>query len=194
MKKIIVAVALVALAAAPTASAKGPTHAELTGPGLRTPILFNGYGEGGGNAFSRFVDGVGWFPAMFGQQPSPMLRGRPSGPLGSAYTVRYRVPTGDARAVRIVQTLYPYATGGAVVYTKPAQPLFGMASPGGWFRAAPFVKPMLVKRGLPATAAAATPGSSGTYWLLWGGIAVLGALTVLALGSRLRRRPAPSPA
>lgn len=193
MKKITVAVALVALAAAPTASAKGPTHAELTGPGLRTPIVFNGYGEGGGSAFGRFVEGVGWFPAMFGQQPSPMLAGRPGGKLGSGYTARYRVPTGS-RPATILQTLYPYAAGGMVVYTRPGQRLFGSTTSGGWFRAQPFVKPMLVKRGLPTVPPSASRGSNRPAWVAGAGIAVLAAALVLFGLTRLRRRPEPSPA
>ena len=193
MKKLTFAVALVALAAAPAASAKGPTHAEITGPGLGHPIVFNGYGEGGGSAFGRFVEGVGWFPAMFGQQPSPMLAGRPGGKLGSSYTARYRVPTGS-RPATIVQTLYPYAAGGMVVYTRPGQRLFGSTTSGGWFRAQPFVKPMLVKRGLPSAPPSASTGSSWPAWVAGAGIAVLAAALVLFGLTRLRRRPAPSPA
>ena len=193
MRKATFAAALIALAAIPTASAKGPTHAELTGPGLGHPIVFNGYGEGGGTGFGRFVEGVGWFPAMFGQQPSPMLTARPGGALGPAYSVRYRVPTGS-RPATIVQTLYPFATGGTVVYTKPGQRLFGTATPGGWFRAAPFVKPMLVKRGLPATAPAATGSSGWPAWVAGVGAALL-ATALAAVGvSRLRRRPHATPA
>jgi hypothetical protein len=194
MRKITFAVALLALATAPAALAKGPTHAEITGPGLAHPIVYNGYGEGGvgGGGFASFVEGVGFFPAMFGQQPNPMLAGRPRGELGPAYTIRYRVPTGDSPAT-IVQTLYPYAAGGAVVYTKPGQRLFGTATPGGWFRAWSSVKLLLVDRGLPATAPVTT-GSDGRNWLLWAAVALLVAIAAVFSGSRLRRRPAPSPA
>jgi len=193
MRKLTFAVALLALAAAPGASAKGPTRAEISGPGLAHPIVFNGYGEGGGSAFGRFVEGVGWFPAMFGQQPSPLLAGRPSVKLGPGYTARYRVPTGG-RPATIVQTLYPYAAGGMVVYTRPGQRLFGTATPGGWFRARPFVKPMLVRRGLPPAAPSASTGSNWPAWVAGAGIAVLAAALVLLGLTRLRRRPAPSPA
>ncbi len=106
-------VLLAVLAAAPSASAKGPSHAEISGPGLRNPIVFKGYGEpGADSAFGRLVDGLGFFPAAFGQQPSPMLSARPRGDLGPRYAVRYRVPTGG-RPATITQTLYPYAAGGA---------------------------------------------------------------------------------
>jgi hypothetical protein len=193
MKRITVALAALALAAAPTALAKGPSHAEITGPGLDRPIVFDGFAESGGIPFSRFVEGVGWFPAVFGQQPSPLLAGRPRGSLGPAYTIRYRVPTGGPRPTTIVQILYPFAAGGPVVYTRPGQPLFGTRAGGGWFRAAAFVKPMLVKRGLPVSPPAST-GSGGVSWLVWLGIGVLGAVAAVALASRLRRRPAPSPA
>lgn len=147
-------VLLAVLAAAPSASAKGPSHAEISGPGLRNPIVFKGYGEpGADSAFGRLVDGLGFFPAAFGQQPSPMLSARPRGDLGPRYAVRYRVPTGG-RPATITQTLYPYAAGGALVYTRPGQPLYGRTTPGGWFRVLPTVKPLLVRRGLPATAPA----------------------------------------
>lgn len=147
-------VLLAVFAAAPSASAKGPSHAEISGPGLRNPIVLKGYGEpGADSAFGRLVDGLGFFPAAFGQQPSPMLSARPRGDLGPRYPVRYRVPTGG-RPATITQTLYPYAAGGAVVYTRPGQPLYGRTTPGGWFRVLPTVKPLLVRRGLPATAPA----------------------------------------
>ena len=184
---------LVVLAAAPSASAKGPSHAEISGPGLAHPIVFKGYGEPGVNcAFGRLVDGLGFFQAAFGQQPSPMLSARPRETLGPRYAVRYRVPTGS-RPATITQTLYPYASAGAVVYTPPGQPLFGTTTPGGWFRALPGVKPLLVRRGLPATPTARTD-SSGTSWLIRAGVAVFAVLAAVAGGSRLRRRPAPTPA
>ena len=82
-----------------------------------------------------------------------MLSARPRGDLGPRYAVRYRVPTGG-RPATITQTLYPYAAGGALVYTRPGQPLYGRTTPGGWFRVLPTVKPLLVRRGLPATAPA----------------------------------------
>jgi hypothetical protein len=186
-------VLLAVLAAAPAASAKGPTHAEISGPGLAHPIVFNGFGEpGSGSSFGTLVDGLGFFPAVFGQQPSPMLPARPRGELGPRYAVRYRVPTGS-RPATITQTLYPYAVGGVAVYTRPGQPLFGMKIPGGWFRGTAAATTLLVKRGLPASA----PGTDGgstlriAAWMV--AVAAAAALAAFAL-SRLRRRPQPRPA
>lgn len=186
-------VLLLVLAAAPSASAKGPSHAEISGPGLAHPIVFKGYGEpGADSAFGRLVDGLGFFPAAFGQQPSPMLSARPRGDLGLRYAVRYRVPTGG-RPVTITQSLYPYAPGGALVYTRPGQPIFGTVVPGGWFRALPAVQPLLVHRGLPAAAPNAGGRSAARVVAAIG--AALAAVALAAFGlSRLRRRPEPRPA
>jgi len=184
-------VLLAVLVAAPTASAKGPTHAEISGPGLGHPIVFDGFGEpGAGSGFGTLVDGLGFFPAAFGQQPSPMLPARPRGELGPRYVVRYRVPTGS-RPATITQALYPYAAGGLLVYTRPGQALFGMGTQGGWFRGTAAVKALLVSRGLSGSA----PGGDSSHiwrWVLLLAFGLAGIVLVAALRRRPGARPAPA--
>ena len=135
----------------------------------------------------------GFFPAAFGQSPDPMLPTRPSGNLGPKLTIRYVVPggdnqTGESQTFHITQDVYPYAKGGAVTYMKPGQPIFGMATLGGWYRAYG-LKEALVRLGLPTRPAQDAAVSS---YALFAGIGIPGALVLtgaflLVRRSRLRR-------
>ena len=180
------AIALIALAVVPAAFAKGPTEARISGPGIGKTIVAGGDAESGAPSdFGTLVEGLGFFPAAFGQQPDPMLLGRPGGDLGPKYVVAYHVPTGETSAVEITQDVYPYADGGPVSYMRPRQPLFGTAVPGGWFRADDAVKPILVGYGLPSNA----PGRGGGSDLLgpfavFTAVLLAGALLVVALTRR----------
>jgi hypothetical protein len=192
MTRIAFVTAVLALVLAPAALATGPTEARISGPGLGKAILFSGDSESGSSDFNSFVEGVGFFPSVFGQQPDPMLPGRPDGDLGPKYTVEYKVPTGYTTAALVAQDVYPYAEGGPVAYMRPGQPVFNAQSPtvGGWFRAPDSVKLLLVDRGLPASA----PGGSGTDFgppVTFAALLLVGALFVLAF-MRVRRRPKPS--
>ena len=122
-------VLLAAAALAPAALAKGPSAARITGPGLDRALAVKGTEMSG--ALGDLTQYGGFFPAAFGQQPSPMLARRPAN-LGPRYTIHYVVP-GD-RVYHLTQDLYPYARGGAVTYMKPDQAIFGMGSRGGWYR------------------------------------------------------------
>ena len=86
MKRLLFVLCAAALLA-PAALAKGPSEASITGPGLSKPITFNGMDDA-----SRLTEYTGVFPAVFGQSPDPMLKGRPAGSLGQKYTIRYVVP------------------------------------------------------------------------------------------------------
>ena len=105
---------------APAAFAKGPSEASISGPGLDKTIVLAGIGDS-----SDLTQDTGFFPAVFGQSPDPMLPGRPSGELGPEFTIRYVVPGGNSTSFRLTQELYPYAAGGALTYMKPGQPIFG---------------------------------------------------------------------
>jgi hypothetical protein len=148
--------ALAALAAAlllPAAGlAKGPSAASISGPGLGKAIKVSGNGETAGTALGELTVAVGFFPAAFGQEPNPMLSGRPDGKLGPKYTIRYVVPGAYGAKFHIAQGLYPYAAGGAVSYMKPRQKLFDFTTRGGWFRGGDALKQTLVQDGLPARA------------------------------------------
>jgi NADPH-dependent 2,4-dienoyl-CoA reductase/sulfur reductase-like enzyme len=90
---------------------------------------------------------------MFGQSPDPTLASRPSGSLGPRYKVVYIVPGPNDIPSRVVQFVYPYAKPVALTFMRPGQPFWeGETTHGGWFRASPGLKRMLVRAGLPASA------------------------------------------
>jgi hypothetical protein len=194
MKRIAFMAGVLALVLAPTALAKGPTEARIAGPGLGKAIVLSGDAESGGPSdFGSFVEGTGFFPSVFGQQPDPMLAAQPGGALGPKYTVEYEVPTGYTTTAVVSQDLYPYADGGPVAYMRPGQPVFDQGSPtvGGWFRTTDAVKPLLVDHGLRATAPAGDEGRDFGPLVPFAAVLLVGALFALAL-TRVRRRPKPS--
>jgi LPXTG-motif cell wall-anchored protein len=181
---LVLAGLAVALVVPATAAAKGPSQASVSGGGLAKPINIGGNGEQEGTPLGNLTMQAGFFPAAFGQSPDPMLKGRPQGKLGPRFTIHYVVPGPDNKTFRIVQDAYPYAEGGAVTYMKPNQPIFGMATIGGWFRAYG-LKQTLVHQGLPAQPAGS---SSGSNFALVAGIGIPGALALAGAGLFLRRR------
>ncbi len=155
MKRLILLLALTALAMPSLALGKGPSAATMEGPGGGGGgITFSG--DEGSGPLGDLTQQSGWFAAAFEQEPNPMLASRPKGDLGPKYTVTYTVPTDMNRTVTIRQDVYPYASTGPVTYMAPGQPIFDMQTRGGWFQAGPDLKETLVAAGLPATAAASS--------------------------------------
>jgi len=193
MKRLFLILAITALALPAGALGKGPSGASLDGPG-GGGITFNGDGESGGTPLGDLTDQSGFFPATFGQQPDPMLPGRPKGDLGPRYTITYTVPGPNNDLDKIRQDLYPYASPAPVVYTAPGQKFFGSErTRGGWFQADPALKETLVSAGLPAQPPAASGGGS----MLSVSLVSLGAAALLLLAATavvLRRRMRPAPA
>jgi hypothetical protein len=189
MKRLLLLVAVAALAAPATALAKGPDEATITGPGLDKAITIKGPEEVG-SPMMAFADAAGFFPAAFGQQPNPMLPGRPKGDLGPRYTIKYHVPGPEGDAFSISQDLYPYALPSAVTYMKAGQEIFDMTTQGGWWSNAA-LKDQLVALGLPTSATAADNSSaSSAGFFSTGRLGVL-VLVLLLLGGAtlvMRRR------
>src|SRR5262249_53797583 len=133
--RYLVLAAAVSLVFAPAASAKGPSAASITGPGLSSPVAIDGYGEGDSSTpLGILVTEGGFFPQVFGGSPSPRLRSKPAGSLGSRYVVTYEVPGGSSpQPDRLRQDLYPYARGGPVTYMAADQVFWGnFRTVGGW--------------------------------------------------------------
>ena len=105
---------------APAAFAKGPSEASISGPGLDKTIVLAGMGDS-----SDLTQDTGFFPAVFGQSPDPMLPGKPSGELGPSSRSATSSRAGTRPRFRLTQELYPYAAGGGPTYMKPGQPIFG---------------------------------------------------------------------
>jgi hypothetical protein len=185
----LAAAALAALALPTAASAKGPTEGSISGPGFSkvVKVLYDG---GGGSAGDNLTQESGFFPAAFGQSPDPMLHAKPAGPLGPRYAVAWKVPGGSGTMFRIRQDVYPYAHGGALTYTKPGQPIFGMSTRGGWYRD-PELKSTLISLGLSANAP--SEGSGGFNYPLVFGLAAAGVLGAVLLLFLRRQRGQRSP-
>jgi hypothetical protein len=157
MKRLIVIpVVGLALLLAGSAAAKGPSAAKITGPGLASALTISGIGEGDTSTdLGLLVAEGGFFPQVFGQSPSPLLKKQPQD-LGPRYTVTYTVPGPTESALE--QELYPYATGAPVTYMRAGQRFWETQSTlGGWYRGTAQLKSMLVRAGLPASAAPPRP-------------------------------------
>jgi hypothetical protein len=182
--------ALPALVATAPATAKGPSTAALTGPGLSRALTVKGIGEVGvGTPLGALVQYGGYFAQVFNQIPDPTLRTPPSGSLGPRYRVIYLVPGPNGGVSTIFQDVYPYARPHSLTHMLAGQRFWnGMHTHGGWFVSGPQLKATLVEAGLPKSPPA--PGASFPW--AWTGagaaaFAVLLLLTVRMLGvPRLR--------
>ena len=155
-RPLLLAAALAALLSFPAAAtAKGPSAASITGPGLRHALSIQGYGEGGNDtALGTLVSEGGFFPQAFGSTPTATTS-QPVGSLGPRYEVTYTVPGGTQGDSTLRQDLYPYAVQGPVTYMAPAQKFWDTQStPGGWYRGTVQLRRVLVKAGLPPRAPA----------------------------------------
>ena len=188
MFRFSILLALAALAVPTAAMAKGPTEGTISGPEFSktVKVLYDG---GGGSPGDNLTQASGFFPAAFGQSPSPMLERKPSGPRGPRYIVVWKVPNGGGENYHLRQQLYPYARGGAVSYTKPGQSIFGATSQGGWYRDAG-LKATLVALGLPKQAPSS---SSGPSLALIAGVAAAAVLAAVAVVALVRQRGQRSP-
>ena len=184
---LVLAAFALALLLPAAAAAKGPSEASITGGNLTKTIKIVGDGESDQTPLGQMTMEAGFFPAAYGQSPNPMLLSRPKGNLGPTLTIHYVVPGENSAKFYVDQDVYPYAKGGAVTYMKPNQPIFGMGTRGGWYRAYG-LKRTLIKQGLPARAAGS--GSSGSNLALLAGIGIPGALALTGAAFFLRRRKA----
>jgi hypothetical protein len=205
MRRLVFLVAVLAgLTVAATAHAKGPIAATIDGPGAGGGISLGGNGEpGSGEPLGSLSDHAGLFPAAFGQEPDPMLAGRPSGDLGPRYTIAYRLPAPNGGESVIRQDLYPYAAGGPVTYTRPGQTFFGTErTRGGWYRGSAALRQTLVQVGLPAEKGGrmiptpdpvpADDGGTGLtdLWPALVAVLLIAIAPLMALLARFRARPA----
>ena len=154
MRRVLVAVALVALALPVAAQAKGPSSASISGPGLERALAVTGNGEITGTALGNLTMKGGFFAQVFGQTPNPILAKRPAGALGPRYKAVYVVPGPEGSESRLVQWIFPYAKSGPLTFMRAGQAVWeGETTRGGWFRA-PGLRRILVRMGLPAAAPA----------------------------------------
>lgn len=193
-----------------------------SGPGLGGPggggsgKTGGGGGSGGGGVLSSPITITGepsafWFAAggfdetLKPAQPQTLL-GEVVAPskLGPALAATATFLCGPGLRGTIHQTVYPYAKGGAQVFTPHGQEMCGMPLASGWHNAK--YTPLwdtLVKKGLPRHAppapAASFAGSGGpvaassTSWtLIVSAVALLAGLLVIAAAAQRRRAQVPA--
>ena len=125
MKRLLVTFAIVSLALPATALGKGPSEATISGGGGGGgDLTITGCCEPGSPAMN-LAEQAGFFPAVFGQQPDPMLDRRPKGDLGPKYTITYTVPGPNNETWIPSRTRRPVRkssrrTGPAAAGTRPA--------------------------------------------------------------------------
>jgi hypothetical protein len=196
MKYAVLALLLAAVALPSSAFGKGPSAASIDGPGSGGGITFAGNEASG--PLGALTEQAGFFPAAFGQEPSPMLAERPKSDLGQKFTITYTVPGPNNDVFKIRQDVYPYAEPSPVTYTAPGQPIFDMQTRGGWFRADPALKQTLVAAGLPGRPPAepSVSGSSSDFPTTYVSVLTVVLLAVLVGAATLviRRRTRPAAA
>jgi hypothetical protein len=184
-RALLILVAALVLPAA--AAAKGPSKAEVSGPGIDKTLVVVG-AEAPGTPLMTLAESAGFFQLVFGQTPDPTTRTRPRGTLGPRYAVVYRVPGGNGTVSTIRGDLYPYARPHFVSYMKPGQTFWdGMRTHGGWFVGDARAKTTLVRAGLPPTLGAGG-GSGSKPWWIAGAVAAVGLAAGVAW-MLIRRRP-----
>ena len=160
--RVFLALVIAVLLVPGVAHAKGPDLATIDGAGMATPITIAGM-EGQDDDLGALVELAGLFPALFGQQPDPMLAAAPKEALGPKLVITWRLPDGGPSPSSVQQELYLYAEGGPLTYTAPDQPVMdGDRTTGGWFRTPPALQPGWEAFDLPARTTlegAATAGS-----------------------------------
>ena len=181
---------LAALAVTAPASAKGPSAASLTGPGLDRALPVKGFGEGGaGTPLGSLVQVGGFFPEAFGQSPDPTTRTRPAGDLGPRYRVVYRMPEPNGHST-IVQDVYPYAKPSPVTHMRAGQRFWGgMGTKGGWFVSDAGLKQALVRAGLPKSPPASPlplVSGRGSFPWAWTAAGAVGFVVLLVVALRAR--------
>ncbi len=166
----LVAVSVAALVVSAGVAAKGPTAARIDGPGLAGSLVLEGFGKDGTGPLGALTADGGFLALVFGEVPDARLPGRPAGDLGPRYLVDYTVPAGVTEASHVRQEIYPYASGGPVLYLPPGQVIFngGEVTAGGWIRAPETLRAALVAAGLPSDApgTASGGGLGGAAWLV----------------------------
>jgi hypothetical protein len=190
MKRLILTLAIAALALPATGLAKGPSAATMDGPGSGGGISFSG--DEGSGPLGNLTEQSGWFAAVFEQTPNPMLASRPKGDLGPKYTVTYTVPGPDNDTFTIRQDIYPYAKSAPVTYLAPGQRVFDMETRGGWFQADSRLKETLVSAGLPARAPTSSSADDSSFPIDLVGLLAAALLLATAATFVLRRRMRPA--
>jgi hypothetical protein len=193
MKRLILTLTIAALVLPGTALAKGPSGATIDGPGAGGGISFGGSESSG--PLGALTEQAGFFPAVFRQQPDPMLAKSPADELGPRYIVTYTVPGPNNEVWMLRQDVYPYATPEPITYMAPGQQVYETENTrGGWFRAGPELKETLVAAGLPESLSTGSSSDNNPFPTTAFGLLGIALLCIAATAVLVRRRARPTAA
>lgn len=144
--------ALLSIASAPAALAKGPVGATIEGDGIEGMLEIDQPGElGQGTPMSHFVDELGFFDLVFGES-AKKYAAQPTNALGDSRLVI----SWDMAGETIVQELYLEADGGPVTHVAAGQKFWEGTgtTTGGWKRVDSRIAGTLVALGVDEAAVA----------------------------------------
>ncbi|MFL5909845.1 MAG: hypothetical protein ACJ768_04670 [Gaiellaceae bacterium] len=166
---------------APSASAKGPSQAVISGPGIEHPIAVRAPGASAiGLDLAALIDSSGIFAQLWCRGCKDVTAKRPVARLGPMYVVRYRMSSEltDGRASWVEQRAYPFAEPTPVTFVAPGQSYWGRRTVGGWYKATPRLERVLVGIAVPTDQSSPIPIDNGVgdvvttpFWVTVGGIA-----------------------
>jgi hypothetical protein len=143
---LLAATIAASLALAGDALAKGPDAAVITGPDLPSPLTLSYRDAARRATMAKLTTDGDFFRQAFGPAST---RPRPDVALGPRYVVVYRVPGPNGNSY-LRQSLYPYASGGAITFMAKGQRFWGTRrTRGGWSRPSPSLFTALLEAGLP---------------------------------------------
>ncbi len=150
MRRILVVFILAALLTSipAAAHAKGATEATISGGGPRGlpngPVTLTV-----GPDLDRLATQAGMWALLFEDGPGANLQSAPTARRGPHYTISWAFPDSDGDYEVVRQSVWPYAVGGPVTHMASGQPVFGVKTNGGWFRATDDLRVLLIALGLP---------------------------------------------
>jgi hypothetical protein len=195
------AFAVVTLAAGAPATAKGPSSATVSGPGIgTTSIVWNRPDQHSLGTLTETTflwDASGMTDA---RQAADWVPQPPPGELGPKYTVVYHFGRDDA----VRQDVYPFADPDPVVYTAPGQHMYDTSIQSGWRITSASLTAVLEGLGAdpqvaarqaaitPAAQASAAPtDDSGPVWP-WIAAGATGVFVLFGVGTLWRTRLHPA--
>jgi hypothetical protein len=163
---VLISLTLVAFAV-PTApvAAKGPTSLVVSGDGIDGAIVLRAIHRPA--RWWKLVDAARFFEFDGGSQTAALTSAGGDAQetdLGTRIRLTWIVPGGgdDGETGCLTQELYPFAPGGARLYTPDGQRVYRYAVAAGWHRADPDVVALLRRLGVPVVRGAAVTADIGT--------------------------------
>ena len=162
MKRVLIgSVALLVFLIAMPAMAKGVIGVTIEGPGIAEPVFLEGEGTSeSADQFYELVKATGftemaWGAAVTGK--NQIFTEQPTDELGPEFLLTW-IQIGPEGDVEIPTLLYPFASGGPLIYMDPGVELVEISSTarGGWFVSSYNIEAMLLDYGVDVSAVKST--------------------------------------